>query len=237
MQTLEVTDEQYAVIQQLREEISEQVVGKYGFVRERDAVQFLIDNLDGNPDIDVEIDTDLDSSATDDVAASVGAAIDGEPAPDDLEEVSYIEDDSVDGDGPASDAAADADVVDPDSDLEPDVGDESESEDENEPTDASSDGNASSEDDESVTDAGSTDDDSEESGDDEDAADDSSDSDGSADDDDMLDEMMSLLETHDDKWSESNSADYRYEVELPDGTTEQVQTKDDVRALLFKNYR
>jgi len=53
----------------------------------------------------------------------------------------------------------------------------------------------------------------------------------------MLDEMMSLLETHDDKWDESSSADYRYSVELPDGSSEQVQTKDDVRALLFKNYR
>ncbi|NUB91799.1 hypothetical protein HT576_12305 [Haloterrigena sp. SYSU A121-1] len=209
MQTLEVTDEQYAVIQQLREEISEQVVGKYGFVRERDAVQFLIDNLEGNPDLDVDIDTELDSSATDDVAASVGAAIDGESASDDLEAVSYIEDDSVDDDESGSGTAADADVVDPDSspEAEPDAGDEDEAE--PEPTDSGADEDASSE----------------------------SDGDGSADDDDMLDEMMSLLETHDDKWAESTAADYRYEVELPDGTTEQVQTKDDVRALLFKNYR
>jgi len=84
MKTLEVTDEQYAFIQYLREEISESVVGKYGFVRERDAVQFLVDNLDE----DIEIDADeFDSSATDDVAASVGAAIDGETDPHDLEEV------------------------------------------------------------------------------------------------------------------------------------------------------
>ncbi|ADB60417.1 hypothetical protein Htur_1531 [Haloterrigena turkmenica DSM 5511] len=221
MQTLEVTDEQYAVIQQLREEISEQVVGKYGFVRERDAVQFLIDNLEGNPDLDVDIDTDLDSSATDDVAASVGAAIDGESASDDLEEVTYIEDDSVDADGTAADAEADAnvDVVDPDSEPEP----ESDAEGGDETADSSDE------------DASSENDDGEPTGADDDGDDDSSD--GSADDDDMLDEMMSLLETHDDKWSESNSADYRYEVELPDGTTEQVQTKDDVRALLFKNYR
>ncbi|ELZ13312.1 hypothetical protein C477_22690 [Haloterrigena salina JCM 13891] len=224
MQTLEVTDEQYAVIQQLREEISEQVVGKYGFVRERDAVQFLIDNLEGYPDLDVDIDTELDSSATDDVAASVGAAIDGESASDDLEAVSYIEDDSVDGDdGTAVDAATDAEVIDPDSEPEPEPDAESEDE-----TVDSSDEDAESESD--TADATDADD-----GDD--ANDDSSDGDGSADDDDMLDEMMSLLETHDDKWAESNAADYRYEVELPDGTTEQVQTKDDVRALLFKNYR
>ena len=212
MQTLEVTDEQYAVIQQLREEISEQVVGKYGFVRERDAVQFLIDNLDGNPDVDVEIDAEFDSTATDDVAASVGAAIDGESAStaDELEEVSYVEDEADDADGPALDADATAPSV-----------------------DDGADGSAGADDGTADTDsagAGATDDDgADESG--------AADGDGSADDDDMLDEMMSLLETHDDKWSESNAADYRYEVELPDGSVEQVQTKDDVRALLFKNYR
>ncbi|WP_440769235.1 hypothetical protein [Natronorubrum sp. DTA28] len=205
MKTLEVTDEQYAVIQQLREEISEQVVGKYGFVRERDAVQYLIDNLDGETALEIELDADLDSSATDDVAASVGAAIDGESTPEDLEEVSYIEDDSVDED---DDSESDADA------------DDADSEDGGVDDDVDSSGDTA-EAGESTADA-----DGDDSG-----------GDGSADDDDMLDEMMSLLETHDDKWSESSSADYRYSVELPDGTTEDVQTKDDVRALLFKNYR
>lgn len=53
----------------------------------------------------------------------------------------------------------------------------------------------------------------------------------------MLDEMMSLMETHDDKWEQADSEETRYEVELPDGDVETVQTQDDVRALLFKNYR
>ncbi|SDK25378.1 hypothetical protein [Natronorubrum texcoconense] len=209
MKTLEVTDEQYAVIQQLREEISEQVVGKYGFVRERDAVQYLIDNLDGETELEIELDADLDSSATDDVAASVGAAIGGESTPEDLEEVSYIEDDSVDED---DDSGSDANT------------DGTDGEDDEIDGDAEDSSEDATGDDESATDADTT-------------ADDDSGGDGSADDDDMLDEMMSLLETHDDKWSESSSADYRYSVELPDGTTEDVQTKDDVRALLFKNYR
>ncbi|MGM0592042.1 MAG: hypothetical protein ACQETI_10530 [Halobacteriota archaeon] len=52
-----------------------------------------------------------------------------------------------------------------------------------------------------------------------------------------LDAMMNLLETHDDKWCDSEKADERYEVDLPDGTTEYARTKDDVRALLFKHYR
>jgi len=51
----------------------------------------------------------------------------------------------------------------------------------------------------------------------------------------QLNTMLSLLQTHDDKWSE-NSGDARYEVQLPDGSSEAARTKDDVRALLFKNY-
>jgi hypothetical protein len=54
-------------------------------------------------------------------------------------------------------------------------------------------------------------------------------------DDGQLDAMLSLLETHSDKWS-SADGDARYEVELPDGTTESARTKDDVRAALFKHY-
>ncbi len=50
-----------------------------------------------------------------------------------------------------------------------------------------------------------------------------------------VDAMMSLLDTHDDKWREADG-DARYEVELPDGDVETARTKDDVRALLFKNY-
>ncbi|QCS42837.1 hypothetical protein [Natrinema versiforme] len=213
MKTLEVTDEQYAFIQHLREEISDSVVGKYGFVRERDAVQFLIDNLD--EDIEIDIDGEFDSSATDDVAASVGAAIEGDNDPHELEEVSYVE-----GEAPAADEVLDEEADDPDS--ESDGVDDGSSEDEADDK-AESDGESDADD----RADGTADDDSDDGGD----------GDGSADDDDMLDEMMSLLETHDDKWDESDSADYRYTVELPDGSTEQVQTKDDVRALLFKNYR
>ncbi|WP_267644203.1 hypothetical protein [Haloarchaeobius amylolyticus] len=53
---------------------------------------------------------------------------------------------------------------------------------------------------------------------------------------DRLNAMMNLMDTHDDKWREASKEDARYEVDMPDGTTEYVQTKDDVRAHLFKNY-
>ena len=52
-----------------------------------------------------------------------------------------------------------------------------------------------------------------------------------------LNSMMSLLETHDDKWREGTVGDEKYEVDLPDGSTEPARTQDDVRALLFKHYR
>lgn len=232
MKTLEVTDEQYACIQHLREEISESVVGKYGFVRERDAVQFLIDNLDG----EIELDADeFDSSATDDVAASVGAAIEGDDDPHELEEVSYIEDEATTGD----------ERLDDDADREPEVTDAAATDDEPAADDSETDdgndesglGSDAADGIETNVDEGATTDSTDDGTDAIGSTNDGSDGDGSADDDDMLNEMMSLLETHDDKWHESSSADYRYAVDLPDGSTEQVQTKDDVRALLFKNYR
>ncbi|WP_435335665.1 hypothetical protein [Haloarchaeobius sp. TZWWS8] len=64
----------------------------------------------------------------------------------------------------------------------------------------------------------------------------SSDDDGDDSGEDRLNAMMNLMDTHDDKWREASKEDARYEVDMPDGTTEYVQTKDDVRAHLFKNY-
>lgn len=165
MPTLEVTDDQYAAIQRLREAIASNLVGEYGHVRERDAIQFLVDNFDSELDVSLDEFTSDFGSGT----STTSGTIDDESAT-----VSYDEDVS-------------------DSDSETDHG---EAEDSAATTDAS----------------------------------------GSATDDDMLDRMMNLLDTHDDKWEESSSADYRYSVTLPDGSTEEVQTKDDVRALLFKNY-
>lgn len=59
--------------------------------------------------------------------------------------------------------------------------------------------------------------------------------DGSTEGDGQLNAMLSLLETHDDKWR-SADGDARYEVDLPDGSVETARTKDDVRAVLFKHY-
>ena len=84
-------------------------------------------------------------------------------------------------------------------------------------SDGNGDGSDASEDDEGAEEGGS------------DSADDGDDS--------KLDAMMNLLETHDEKWRESDAGDEKYEVDLPDGSAESARTKDDVRALLFKHWR
>lgn len=50
----------------------------------------------------------------------------------------------------------------------------------------------------------------------------------------ILSAANQLLTEHDDKWREGD--DGPYEVDLPDGTTETVRTKDDIRQRLFKHY-
>lgn len=160
MQTIEVSDEQYAYIEQLRSALQNQAVGRYGTCLDRDAIQFLIDNLDD--------DLDLEETFTAEIP--------------DGNELEFSE----------------ASV--PDAAAEP--------------------GEATEADDESSSSGGTPTPTAED-----------------ADDDEMLDEMMNLLETYDDKWTESPSGDYRYRVDLPDGGTEDVQTKDDVRAILFREYR
>jgi hypothetical protein len=49
-------------------------------------------------------------------------------------------------------------------------------------------------------------------------------------------DMFNLLETHADKWRESDGQE-RYEVDLPDGGVKTARTRDDVKAVLFQNYR
>lgn len=58
-----------------------------------------------------------------------------------------------------------------------------------------------------------------------------------ADPDDRLETMMNLMSEHEDKWEVSDSEEGgKYVVELPDGKSMHVRTKDDVRGLLYKHY-
>ena len=176
METIRVTDKQYAYLEQLRASLEETVSGQYASTRHSDAIQFLIDNVD--PDLDLESAFAGEGSIETDVEAE-GGDEDDEADDDDSEEDTEVDDEDAD-DGENGD-------------------------------DDGEDGDDDPDDDEETT--------------------------SEADDDDMLTEMMELLDTHDDKWDESPKGDYRYRVELPDGGSEDVQTKDDVRAILFKEYR
>ena len=98
----------------------------------------------------------------------------------------------------------------------------------------SDDGSGDTEDEPETEDA-ETDEESDDADEDEADDEDANDEDESDSGEDRLSAMMSLLDTHDDKWRETEG-DARYEVDLPDGTTEDAGTKDDVRAVLFKNY-
>lgn len=174
MPEIEITPEQQERLRALQEDIARDVVGKYGHVRPRDAVEYLLDRYEEEEDA---VAVEADAAPTPDSDADTDAAVEatdenGSATPDD--------EGDTDGDG---DTDATARVV--------------------------------------TEDDGDTTDGTGGSGDGGDA---------------MLDEMMSLLDTHDDKWGES-SGDERYAVDLPDGSTEQVRTKDDVKALLFKHYR
>jgi len=51
-----------------------------------------------------------------------------------------------------------------------------------------------------------------------------------------LQAMQRILEEYDDKWRPTDAEGARYEVDLPDGGTEGVRTKDDVRRVLFERY-
>jgi ribosomal protein S13 len=53
---------------------------------------------------------------------------------------------------------------------------------------------------------------------------------------DTLQQAMSLLDAHDGRWRESDG-DEPYEVDLPDGSTEAVRTKDGVKRILFKHWK
>jgi len=184
MPELEITEEQASYLDDLRDAIESEIVGPYGTVHRKDALQYLIDNF-GVPD-------ELGNGA------GPGGAVDEDT-------------DSSDGTEPADGDAGEDEEIDDDEDEtgDGDVEDDTAEEDE----------------DDNEADADGTDDDPEADGEEANG------------DDDMLNEMMSLLDTHDDKWTEADTEETKYEVELPDGDSETVQTKDDVRALLFKNYR
>ena len=249
MPTLDVTDDHADRIEALREELEAAHAGPYASVDREDALAYLLDLADAVDDPErVAAPTGDESGAEtgDEPTDAVGEAAaadavpfdrdrarellsarnrrDSDPDPNDPMDLSDIaaafdvtgrsgmtKDELVDAILDAAEALA----ADPFARVDVDL-DAAEAADE--PVEDADDENDSVEDEASEDDAGgdST----------------GSDDDGGAG---QLDAMMSLLDTHADKWREGDG-DARYEVDLPDGSVETARTKDDVRALLFRNY-
>lgn len=169
MPELTITEEQASYLDDLREAIESDIVGPYGTVHRKDAVQYLMDSF-GAPD---KLETGTSTSKT--RGSRTGDT--GQPS-----ETEPKSDETV-TDEPEAEAESEEEENETEPEAKPDQEDD--------------------------------------------------DSDG----DDMLNEMMSLLDTHDDKWTEADTEETKYVVDLPDGDTETVQTQDDVRALLFKHHR
>jgi hypothetical protein len=181
MPEITISDAQAEFLESLRTEM--QAETRYGYVRKRDALQYLIDNVDAD-EIDVDVDVDVaPPSETDDEAGGESTEEQAAEAVEDQdEEEEATADDGTGADEGTQAEAADGGTTTASSSPMPDP------------------------------------------------------SDGSEEGDDRLNAMMNLLDTHGDKWREASKEDARYEVDMPDGTTQYVQTKDDVRAHLFKNY-
>jgi hypothetical protein len=260
MPTIEITDEDRDRIEALREELTAAHAGAYASVDTEDALAYLLDLADAVDDPERAADPaalggdesggeesapddrsgESDGAATDD--GSAAAPFDRDRArdrlesrprrhgdPDAADEMDLYEIASafdVTGRSDMTKAelidaildVAESLAADPFSWVDVDLGGEGDDGDDADAEDSDS--------------AGDDDNDSAGDDDNDSAGDDDNDSAG---DDGQLDAMMSLLDTHDDKWREGDG-DARYEVELPDGDVETARTKDDVRALLFKNY-
>ena len=240
MPTLDITDDHADRIEALREELEAAHAGPYASVDREDALAYLLDLADAVDDPDrvaaPASDGDpVESSESDappfdrDRARELLSARnrrDSDPDPDDPMDLSDVaaafdvtgrsemtKDEVVDAILDAAEALA-ADPfarVDVDLDAAESADDPAE--------DAGADENDTVEGDTGEDDTGG------------DAGGDSADDGGAG----QLDAMMSLLDTHGDKWREADG-DARYEVDLPDGSVETARTKDDVRALLFRNY-
>ena len=198
MPEIEITTEQQEYLDELCERLERDVVGPYGHVRPREALQYLIDSHEGELPADAtdgEAAVEANADATGDGGTALDAAS-GDSTPTPAPDAATVDrqpgtagsaNPSTD---PAASASGDVDAEESGADETPDA-------------DSSDDGGAAAS--------------------------------GGGSGGDRLSAMMQLLDTHDDKWREADG-DARYEVDLPDGSTETAQTKDDVRAILFKNY-
>lgn len=223
MPELSVTDEQLRRLESVREELEAAYVGPYGTVRTEDALEYLLDTYDP-PESTDETETEGDTSAD---AASETAAdtTERKTGTADIEAGAIEALSAIDGVGEvtakalaeagfdsvvAIEAAAPAALTAADGVGEKQAVDIVAAAAGVDDSNTETEGDESGESDEGEPPAKSPED--------------------------TLQQAMSLLDAHEDRWRES-SGDEPYEVDLPDGSTEAVRTKDDVKRLLFKHWK
>jgi len=246
MPEITVTESQYERLEAIQGEIESAYIDTYGHIRTTDVVQYLLDTYtpperqgdDARERIATAEFGALQAVATD-VEGVPGSGIDTETMRGELLSALGVEAFAarlaeVEGDDAASAAEGDESSSDTPSaaDADSDVADE---------TDTGDEAASDAAEDETDTDAGTESDmpesdgpgagtESDDSGGSTSTSAAASDRPGA-----VLSAANQLLTDHEDKWRKGGS-DSPYEVDLPDGTTEQVRTKDDVRGLLFKHY-
>lgn len=192
MVSIEISDAQAEALGALRESLAEDHVGEYGYVRDRDVVQYLLDRYGAD---EVEVVTGFIEERLREKSYQELQQLAGSTA-------------GVEATGKEADlqqrvAAARAAQV-----LEPGAWGETDGN----PVETGGD----------TADSGAVPRDERES---------ESGGGGS-----RLERMMGLLDEYGDVWEETDSEEGNYVVTLPDGSTETVRTKEDVRAVLFKQY-
>jgi len=230
MPEITVTETQRETLEAIQSDLETAYIDTYGQIRRTDVVQYLLDTY--TPPAEQSSDVDRERIATaefqllQEVAADVegvpGSGIDTETMRGELLSALGVEEFAARlADLDVSDTDADADSTDAestdgaDTDADADAEEAGQVDGDDAPTDESSSPATTDTDDDTATTAGSP-----------------PDSGGPSS---VLSAANQLLDTHDDKWRKGGG-EAPYEVDLPDGTTEDVRTKDDIRGLLFKHY-
>ncbi|MDS0261237.1 hypothetical protein NDI56_17695 [Haloarcula sp. S1CR25-12] len=242
MPEITVTETQRQRLESIQSDLEAAYIDTYGHIRTTDTVQYLLDTYtpptqpsgEGAHERIATAEFHLLQEIAADVEGVPGSGIDTATMRGELLSTLGVEEFAARlaeldaSEGPDADVG-DSEAGDSDVDTDAEDGDAADSDDTStdeptaagdEPTESDGDGDA-----DGGSEAG-------ESGGDADTADSTPNTDGPGA---VLSAANQLLKTHDDKWRKSGGNE-PYEVDLPDGTTEAVRTKDDIRGLLFKHY-
>ncbi|RLM59415.1 hypothetical protein DVK02_01310 [Halobellus sp. Atlit-31R] len=243
MPEIPVTDEQQATIDEISGDIADAYVDTYGHVRTRDVVQYLLDTYTPPEELDRPGAEAYERIATAEFPALQQIAADVDEVPGSGIDADTMRGKLV-GELGVAEVARRLEAVDPERTAEAvdgaeedgstgDAGAESAVEDES--ASAAAPASEATSESESESDAADPDDSGESTDGDPEESGESTRSATPSDPGSLLSTANRLLDAHDDKWRKS-AGDAPYEVDLPDGTTAQARTKDDVRQLLFKHY-